>query len=263
MKRDVLLIGIPRSGTTLLGALVGSLSNAVSISEPGELGRSYAESVTAHQFAASVIAYFEATRRAILETGHYVTKVHRQQGSTLTDYFIRVPGKDAEIAYTSGRERARIVDGNFTLAVKHNEPFLLGLPELLDSGRFSVVALLRDPIATIASWRSLHPKAFVHAPLLEQFGYQPPTSENVLVRQVLVFEFMLERILAHRDRLHLLRYEDLVLDPGIPETLFGRTYRDRSIEVRGAPRPVEAGLRDELREALRSFAPRAFAFFYS
>ncbi len=130
---------------------------------------------------------------------------------------------------------------HFTLAMKHNGPYLAVLPELVALERFSIIALVRHPVPVIHSWRSLDlpisrgemPNAMRYWPALHAIISSP---DELLIKQVKIYDLMCQRLYALRDSVHILSYESMVKEPqklaafagapeAIPAPLIGKPSR--------------------------------------
>jgi hypothetical protein len=227
--RNVLLTGIPRSGTTLAGALIDSLPDTVCISEPPwhwhratggklDIGPDPDGSV----FARWLVGDFVAMRAKLLR-GETVQDRRAADAAPLTNYHDAGAGSAAA---TATRHFSRSgLSPDFTLAVKHNGPYLTALQQLLDLEWFTVVAIVREPVAVIHSWRSLKlpvSRGRMHDaarcwPELEQ----ATSHGSVLQRQVRIYDLICQRLHLLRERIHIIRYEAMVEQPALLSSAIG------------------------------------------
>jgi hypothetical protein len=140
-------------------------------------------------------------------------------------------GEVVEDTSVSGVRRSytpAVTGDDFVLAVKNTREFLLRLAavrRVLPEAR--IVACVRDPVATIASWKGSFdhlrganvgpflrhrrqlwlPRAQRRA--LERIGATPALPE----RRALWWRFQAERVLERREQLLLVRYEELAAEP--------------------------------------------------
>jgi hypothetical protein len=111
----------------------------------------------------------------------------------------------------------RINSSDFTLVIKHNALFTGLLPELVE--RFPVFAIVRNPLAVLASWNSVDlpvnqgriPAGELYSPELRVL--LDSTSDRIL-RQLHILEWFCRRFVAYIDA-SILRYEEFVCDPAI------------------------------------------------
>jgi hypothetical protein len=207
-----LLTGLPRSGTTLVCALLNRLPDTVALSEPrmlklhGDRERALRE----------IDAFLAITREVALTTGRVPSQAIGG----------RAPENVAEPPRGDGRlRRVRAVHGqievgkplaaDFNLVVKHPALFT-ALAEPLRR-RHRLVGLVRHPLAVLASWQTVDmppnrgrlPRAEAFAPDLAAIVSAEPV---VLLRQVALLGWMLG-VYATMPRSDVFRYEDLIADP--------------------------------------------------
>ena len=234
---DVLLTGLPRSGTTLSCELLNLVPGTVALDEPMSWADYTAgadlDTLSQAQACANVELFMARTRQSILIQGAAITK---HVGGKVT-------GK--KISDQSGASGTRVglaergvvtidkeLGSDFTLVVKH----VAGFTALLDrlSQRFPVFALVRNPLAVLASWQT------VPLPIREGhvvFGEALDKSladrlaavEDRLERQFMLLDWFFGRF---RDLLHrsaIIRYEDLVAEGG--RTLRGISEDAANLDV--------------------------------
>lgn len=112
----------------------------------------------------------------------------------------------------------KLLSENFTLAIKHPVAFSALLETL--THRFDCFAIIRNPLATLASWNSL---AWLnvgkgHAPIGEKldldFGRTLAAEADQTERQLLILEWFYERFRRFLPEEAIVKYEDLVASSG-------------------------------------------------
>lgn len=242
---NVLVTGLPRSGTTLACELLNLVPDVVALDEPmnrlmltqevtdtaapgrrkGRLPWSGARSaaspppgVAADLVADNIGRFLDLTRTSIADRGMALTR--HVEG--------RVLGSKVADTYGEGGLRGRLfargeihvdkpLSPTFVLAVKHNSAFAAVLPQLVK--RFSVTAIVRNPLSIISSWQTVpFPVQRGHASIAEVLD---PELELALARiddRVDRQFFLLSWFFRHfRDELPgdgCLRYEDIVASNG-------------------------------------------------
>ena len=148
-----LLSGVPRSGTSLCCRLTGSLPDTVALSEPirrkafGGMETPAGACKHIGEFALQVRARILAERRAPSVQVEGCLDDNRRAARHTEAGLRRLGGEWGEIAI----EKA--LTPRFTLLVKHNALFAALLPRIADS--FPVLALVRNPLAVLASWQTV------------------------------------------------------------------------------------------------------------
>lgn len=248
-----LLSGIPRAGTTLCCRLAGELPNVVALVEPLH-GPALAQVDAPAAAADAVAAFLDAARARISSAGLAPT---RHRAGQLHDDLVQprsLAGADLRQPQ-SKRGEVRIdkpLAADFTLLVKHNALFAALLPAL--EPRFRCLALLRNPIAVLASWQTVRlPVQRGRIPAGERFDAglraRLDAEPDVLPRQLAILDWFYAQYRAHLPEDALVRYEDVVASGGL--ALFqrlGAVGDRRSLRAR-ATAPC-AGAVDALLSAL-------------
>lgn len=202
--RNIILTGIPRSGTTLVASLLDREPNSVCLGEP-EWHRPH-PSLDAKTFAKAIEEDFKDLRHKLL-AGIPVKDRRGKNGEVVTNYY-------------SSEKNFELVDftrkgltPDFTLAVKHNAPYLAVLHELIALGTFEIRAVIRHPLEVLRSWRRLD-LPISRGELPNAVSYWPQMQEAVkisdlLLRQVAMLDAMFARIRECENKLTLIRYEEL------------------------------------------------------
>ncbi|MCZ7535448.1 MAG: hypothetical protein M5T61_05550 [Acidimicrobiia bacterium] len=229
--RDVLLTGPGRSGTTLVCHLLNRLPQTVALNEPLAPGR-----VMRDDPVASIAEFVAMQRRRILETGTAVTR--GVEGSVTSDPVAArrsglarvvslIPGRFAArrlgrfatrevIAERGPMQIEKDLSPSFTLVVKQPGSLTALLGDLV--GRFPCFAIVRNPLAILASWNSVDFRADGRAPIPERLD--PDLKQRLdacrdrFDRQVALLDWGFRRYEEHLQPGHLLTYEDLVATGG-------------------------------------------------
>lgn len=228
-----LLSGVPRSGTTLCCRLAGELPNVVALAEP--LHGPALRGADAPAAAADAIAAFLGAARArILADGLAPT---RHVAGKLDD-LVQPPPQSGSGLRQPQSERGEVrvdkpLSADFILFVKQNALFAALLPVL--APRFRCLALLRNPIAVLASWQTVGlPVQRGRVPAGERFDAtlraRLDAEPDVLRRQLIILDWFYAQYQAHLAEDAILRYENLVDSGG--QALF------RRLGTVGEPRPL-------------------------
>ena len=232
-KHDVILTGIPRSGTTLLCYLLNKLPDTVALHEP--MGPAKGAGETDPEAVCDQVArFFEDTRRSLLEDGTALSKHVRGRvpDNPKGEYplpFRLLPNRFlgrsifGRIALRTSRVTRGVVEidkplsSGFMLCIKQNGHFT-GLLECLVH-RHPCYAMVRNPLAILASWNSIRfePRRG-HVPAAERVN---PELARELSRITDRFErqlFLLSWFFETYSRLlpveNVLIYEDVVGSSG-------------------------------------------------
>lgn len=204
---NILITGIPRAGTTLAAALLDAEPNTVCLNEP-EWQHPH-PSLDAEGFARAIEADFSEVRRKIL-AGIPVPDRRDADGKALTNYYDSGTNKNFVMhPLTRGN-----LPADFTLAMKHNGPYLAVLPELVRLGCFDIRAVIRRPLPVLRSWRRLA-LPISHGKMPNATAYWPEMKAltsakmDLLEKQARMLELMFARILEYQSQVKLVRYEDI------------------------------------------------------
>jgi len=208
---DVVLAGVPRGGTTLACRLLNQVRDTVALSEPMPV---HQLPIAPAPALAAVIAFYDHVRQRAL--GEKIVPSEQRDG--------RVADNSWGERSPDGGTRAHLVElgeitidkplsAHFRLAIKHPAAFTALLPVL--STHFRVVGIVRNPLAVLASWRSLDlPLSRGRAPAAERIDRALATAldaePDLLRRQVVLLDWYFERLLRWVPDQRRIRYEDII-----------------------------------------------------
>jgi hypothetical protein len=211
---ELIITGIPRSGTSFLCNLLHRMSNCVILNE-------HPETVATLNNGKSpfALAHFLRDRRRDVITGVPIAN-KLEEGRIAQD-----TAKHNETQLYS----PRVQSANFVLGVKETLAFVNRIPmlrQILPNAR--LVACVRDPLDTLASWKGSFPHLNIADVVRQPVGN--PIDPWLTVRQqqelraiagvvdpisrrAAWWRYLANLILQSRDHLILVRYEDLVTNP--------------------------------------------------
>lgn len=212
---DIVLTGIPRGGTTLACHLLGEAVDTLALFEPMPV----LELSVAHDVALTqVVRFFGQVRHRALTEGRVPSK-HRDGRVPDNPFGERddAAGVRPWLADLGDIEVGKPLSSSFRLVIKHNSAFVAMLPAL--ATRFPVIGVVRNPLAVLASWRSvdlsvsrgcLPAGEHLDPALAAALAAQP----DLLRRQVLLLDWFFERLLRWVAPARLVRYEDTIAGGG-------------------------------------------------
>ena len=260
MTRDLIVTGIPRAGTTLTAALVDGLDDTVCLSEPTWQDMWSREAASPAAYVQQLVDDFARVRRDLL-AGNGIVDRRRADGTAVSDYF-----HDGDQPYELVEFRRSGLSENFLLGMKHNAHYSCALPQIAAQPAFTVIAIVRHPLDVIRSWQSVDipirqgrlPAAEMLWPEIADIARQ---TNDILLRQVLIYERFCERFIALREKLALLRYEDIVRDPSVIARTLGKHFgRGTPIKIQGRSR-LESDEVTAIRRYLRTHCPNAMELY--
>jgi hypothetical protein len=210
------ITGIPRSGTSYLCRLLHDLRDHVVINEPAEIFGPLNRTAPGHRLA----CYYRDLRRRILDGESVENKTDGEKVVADT------AKSDLRIAAPVAVERE-----DFTLWTKNTLAYLNRLPQLLEAmPEATFIACVRHPADTIASWSRTfphlrdadvekspvgHPKDPFLAPEQREELAEIAACHDLPRRRALLWNYLAGIILRHRDRLKIVRLEELAEDPQV------------------------------------------------
>jgi hypothetical protein len=147
---NIILTGLPRSGTTLLCALLNKLPNAIAMAEP----MSPNPECSKEQLLNSIHAFLTESRTKALSEGVFLTKI--RSGVSVDNTISMSPSSamlrvgDSDKAYI---DVGKCLSNDFNLFIKHPTLFTLLAEDL--SKYYPLFASIRNPLAVLASWQTV------------------------------------------------------------------------------------------------------------
>ena len=246
-SKNILITGLPRSGTNLTCRLLNQVEDVVALQEPMDVG-AFGRLGSPSEIYAMIDEFIHEVRTAAVEEGMIFTK--HVQGQ-IVDNFYQPPDEKTKIRMNLSERGYIKIDRKVTedlvMAIKHNTAFAGLLPDL--QNHYSVFAMIRHPLWVLASWNSNNlPMYDGHIPMGEQFD--PKLTRELaeipdrIDRQIRALSWLFERFSTLADQNRIIRYEDLMASGG----------KSLKVMVPGAEQLNEP-LSNENRAARYPFAP--------
>lgn len=215
--RDIVLAGIPRSGTTLACVLLNRAPNTVALNEPFEVS----QLATREKPQAKVDwlkERFAAARTNLLQEGRELSK--GKEGRLVSNIFLEKSSEDGlrqDIASLQPIPFPGLTTVDFTLVVKHPNAFTVLLPLLND--HFECFAVVRNPLAVLLSWNSTKARwREGYVPMAEKLDARLRAGlseiESARDRQHFILSHYFRIIRTTLPATHVVRYEDMVRTGG-------------------------------------------------
>ncbi|MEH7352349.1 sulfotransferase [Neobacillus drentensis] len=265
-KKDVILTGIPRGGTTLSAALLDNLKNAVCLSEPRWQSPWFKNFKDVNKVTEFVMNDYKNIRNKIRDNKP-IKDIRNKDGTPLTNYYSeRRKGRRFNVR-KHGAFTFEIENENFLLAMKHNEHYTGILPQLLETGVFSIIAIVRHPVPTILSWKSLN--LYIsngRMPYAEPFWKElreiTCSSDKSLLTFVKIYDLFCQRYLSFSNEIHLLKYEKIIKNPQVFEELTGLTYKNKvELSSRNQSKNYNFALAEDIKNLITIHAPNALKLY--
>lgn len=213
---NIIITGVPRSGTTLTCHLLDTLPNVVALHEPMVM-RKFAQ-MSSREALREMDQFFAESRHSLLASGTVTTK---QVGGKVPDNPVHdhyaASGKRESRATRDTITVNKPLSPDFTLCVKHPSGFSALLDLLVD--RHPCYAIVRNPLSVLASWNSVSfPVSRGHAPAAERVDHQLEQDlaeiDDLHDRQLHLLSWFFSRYRDHLPFDHVIRYEDIVASGG-------------------------------------------------
>jgi hypothetical protein len=211
---EVLITGIPRSGTSLLCRLLHEQPDCVVVNEPAEIFGP----LTNCENPWWIACYYRELRRDILEGEAIENKV--EDGRIV---------EDTRKLDRRARYHPRVSRSDFLLGTKNTLLYLARIPVIRRAlPEAPIIACVRHPLDTLASWKD----SFAHLRDVKLDVFPVSYADNAFLsgldrrrlrhivetedpsqRRALLWAHLAETIETHRESLVIVKYEDLVADP--------------------------------------------------
>ena len=233
--RNIILTGLPRSGTTLTCHLLNKVPNTVALHEPINVFQWASLPYPFHEVICKDIdRFYGEMRRTLLDngtaiSGHVRGKVPDNPYGDFPALFSLLP-KSSWWRRIAGRRVLRkprhsrgfisfdkALSSDFLLCIKHNAGFTALLEPL--SCHYPCVAIIRNPLSILASWNSIRfniqTGRVPAAEMLDQALAQRLSEiDSRIDRQLLILSWFFEKFERVLPRDHVIRYEALVASGG-------------------------------------------------
>lgn len=209
---NIIITGIPRSGTTLTCHLLNKLPNFIALHEPMKPSQYF--ELTIDSVVDKIRCFFSEQRESIMRDKNAKS---RSVAGAVPDNHI------GNINECTGK-RENLVDGdiiaidkpltkNFCLAIKHPNMFTALLQIL--SIHFNCYSIIRNPLSVLLSWNSVDMNVSEgHVPAAEAFdknlSNKLKNEKNKYVRQIIILDWCFSKYKANLNEMQILRYEKII-----------------------------------------------------
>ena len=209
--RNLLITGIPRSGTTLACWLINQLPNSVALAEPMNV---------------AALTKASDAKAQLLEIDRFIGEVRQLalMGQPLPGKVIKGGGSNSFPSAPGGHRRSMVVasakvevnktlQSDFLLAIKHPNAFAALLPVL--AGSFECCATVRNPLSVLASWETIQaPVNRGRAPYAEATDPKLRATldrlSSVIDRQLALLDWYFQTFTSTLSDDRVIRYEDVI-----------------------------------------------------
>lgn len=208
--KDILITGVPRSGTSLLTKLLSQQEDVLCFSEPRWLRDIRHPKQTAEEFSVALKNKITSIREDIKKGNPVIMTVKKGSHELPDNYFKRTDKGQKNFKET--KEVFVEHSDKLTIVVKSNTLFTACLEELMKKRDWKIYAMVRDPLYTLLSWRSLDiPVSRGEIKIGEVYSSdirRIVKEEDILKRQVLILNWFLNQFRMYECQ--QIKYEDFI-----------------------------------------------------
>ena len=213
---DLIIAGLPRSGSTMTCHLLNKVPNVVALHEPMN---PFAISLQEPKdIVVEFKAFFEHQRKSILENGF--AKCKTTDGVIPTNSmgeFDAKSGRRIKLLNSDELKVDKPLDNNFLLAIKDPNFCAANLPWLKD--HFQCFAIVRNPLSVLLSWNSVDmPCSDGYAPAAELYDKKLANllrgEPDKFSRQIYLLMWHFEQYISHVDPQNIIQYENVIASGG-------------------------------------------------
>lgn len=208
-NNNVIITGVPRSGTTFLCKWITENSTAIALNEPINR-KSFLDHLA--DITQMLQDEFAKVRQSIVIDGIAPARV--KEGKMIDNAYNIVNGKRKLQIERQLIQIKKTVDNDFILMFKHCAEFTNTLAALALS--FPTIALVRNPLYLLQSWNTVDiPVSKGKVALSEMFSpeliEELHRENNLLSKQIVILDWYFDKYINTQDIL-LLRYENLMTE---------------------------------------------------
>lgn len=216
-NKNIILTGIPRSGTTLTCHILNKFQNTVALHEPMNV-ESLAALPNRNAICGEISTFFGEARRTLVTDREVISK---QRSGAVPDNPVGEHRTASGLRLSNSSRGVINIDKElspeFYLVIKHPSAFTALLQDLVL--RFPCYAAIRNPLSVLASWSSVAmPVENGHAPAAESFDTELRLAlgriKDKTDRQLHLLSWFYEQYHKFLPAECVLRYEDLVASRG-------------------------------------------------
>jgi hypothetical protein len=214
---NVLLTGVPRSGTTLTCHLLNKLPDTVALHEPVRI-RKFDGCENFEDIRQVVARFCDEQRTSIHERKRAIS---RHVAGAVPDNPFGARRSETGLRQSIDSKDEIVIDKelsrDFMLVIKHNAAFTALLQALVE--RFPVYSIIRNPLAVLTSWGSVDsgPQSG-HANAAERFDPDLRAKlagiDDELDRQISLLDWFYRQFRRYLPEQSFIRYESLVESGG-------------------------------------------------
>jgi len=211
--KNIVLTGIPRSGSSLICSLYNDYENSLALLEPiNPFSLNTQDSMSAIEYISN---FFFQMRKEVVLNNRYIThhKNNKIVSNTLEEKKIFSKNLREKIVEHGYVNTTKKLEKDFSLLIKQNAFFTALLPNLPNF--FETYVVVRNPLAVLLSWNSVNlPVYNGHVPAGEKFdatlSKKLQETEDRLDRQIIILDWFFRQFFENIPKDHVIYYENIV-----------------------------------------------------
>jgi hypothetical protein len=257
---DIIVTGLPRSGSAVVSALLDYLPDTVCLNMPPWQNAYARQPLDILPFCKWLVGDFAWARRRLLD-GEAVSDLRAADGAPLLDgmHDPRQPRNEAGAPREVLFLRPGLSD-QFHLGMRQTIIFTSVLPRLVKFRHFNIVAVIRHPIDVLSAWQRLPQPLLApgNPPGIARYWPEALAIVNADApeadRFAQLYELFIRRYHELGDQIHILKYEDVIDNPMVVSELVGAgTLSAAASMIENRPRIRDARTAEAFRDSLRKF----------
>lgn len=229
MSKTIMLMGIPRSGSTLSCNILNNYENTIALLEP--MNAFNINSDLQDDAYVFIDNFVKTARDNAISFNKILTKHINGVIPTNTISNNKDESLRKQIIQDGEVELKKTITENFTLIIKHNAFFVSIIDDL--KYRYTCYAIIRNPLSVLCSWNSVDlPVNQGYIPAGQKFDKKLDeklqNTNNKLERQIIILNWFFERIYKNIDQDKIIRYEDITINP---ELVFDRLSYNNTLNT--------------------------------
>ncbi len=210
--KKTIITGIPRSGTSLLTKLLSIQQQTICFSEPEWLKTIRFTGQSCREFSSSLNGKLNEIYSDISIGKEIELTVKRGTQELPDNYFNRNQSGYDNVKETK-RQKFKF-SKELRICVKSNTLFTACLQALKKCDEFNLVAVVRDPVSVLMSWRSLDiPVSRGQVKIAELYSQEIrdlANEQDLLVKQIKIMDWFFKQYQKHQVK--VVKYEDIIAD---------------------------------------------------
>ncbi len=218
LERDIVLTGIPRSGTTFICHLLNKIKNTVALHEPLPILKML-EVIDRAGINTVLKNFFLQVRTTLIEKNFAPSRIINKEipdnyfSDKLTSNGLR---ENLSMGVGNLTFNSRF-DHNLTIVIKHNASFSALLNEL--SNKYTCYAVIRNPLSVLLSWQTTNiPINRGRLPAGEAFSDELKSlvsiEKNILKRQIKILQWFFSEYKSRLSNNQIIYYERVIESQG-------------------------------------------------